>query len=372
MEDKLLQIFLGNSLYTWLYAAVVFAVTYFMLVLARRVAVKRFGAFARRTATKWDDLLVDMVQATRKLALLALATWAAARLLELPLRLEVFLDRALIAVVLLQIGLWGNRGVRFWTSKRFANGTEEDGSRAMTRGLLTFMITFVMWVMILLVMLDNMGFDVTALVASMGIGGVAVALAVQNILGDLFASLSITIDKPFVIGDFVVVDDLSGTVEHVGLKTTRIRSLGGEQLVFSNTDLLKSRIRNYKRMQERRILFTVGVTYDTPADKLEAIPAILQEAVEAQDKVRFDRAHFKSFGAFSLDFEVVYFVLDADYRAYMDVQQRINLALARRFATEAIEFAFPTQTLYVAGLQAAAPQSPHPPARAQPATDPAT
>lgn len=351
MEDKLLQTFNDAHLNDWLGAVTVFVVTLLALMAIRRQAIRRIGNLAKRTATRWDDLLVDLLRATRLLALLAVAIWAAARLVDLPPRLEVFLDRALIVVVLLQIGLWGNRGVRFWMHQRFANGAGEEGSRAMTRGLLTFITTLVMWVLILLVMLDNLGFDVTALVASLGIGGVAVALAVQNILGDLFASLSINLDKPFVIGDFVVVDDLSGTVEHVGLKTTRIRSLSGEQLVFSNADLLKSRIRNYKRMHERRIVFAIGVTYDTPPDTLAAIPAMLQEAVESQDKVRFDRAHFKAFGAFSLDFEVVYFVQDPDYRLYMDVQQAINLAIARRFDAQGIQFAFPTQTLHVAGLE---------------------
>ncbi len=173
----------------------------------------------------------------------------------------------------------------------------------------------------LLLALDNLGVDVTALVAGLGVGGIAVALAVQSILGDLFASLSIVLDKPFVIGDFIIVGDLLGTVENVGIKTTRVRSLSGEQLIFSNADLLNSRIRNYGRMYERRVVFTVGVTYDTPRHKLED---------------------------FSLDFETVYYVQDPAYNLYMDIQQAINLELYQRFADEGIEFAYPTQTLFLA------------------------
>jgi small-conductance mechanosensitive channel len=174
-----------------------------------------------------------------------------------------------------------------------------------------------------------------------------VALAAQNILGDLFASASIVLDKPFVMGDFVIVDDHLGTVERIGLKTTRIRSLSGEQLVFSNNDLLQSRIRNFKRMYERRVVFSIGVTYQTPHDKLAEIPALLRAAVEAREQVRFDRAHFKEYGDFSLNFEIVYYVLSPDFNIYMDIQQAINLEIHREFERRDIEFAYPTQTIFV-------------------------
>jgi small-conductance mechanosensitive channel len=259
-------------------------------------------------------------------------------------------DRLFIGLLILQSGFWANRGMDFWLRLRFApTESDDDGARNMTRSLLSFIGRVVLWSLVALLILDNMGFNVTTLVASLGIGGVAVALAVQNILGDLFASLSIAIDKPFVINDFIIVDDLMGSVEHVGLKTTRIRSLSGEQIIFSNNDLLKSRIRNYKRMQERRVPFTIGVTYDTPLEKLQGIPDLIRQAVEAQGGVRFDRAHFKGFGPSSLDFEAVYHVLDPDYTRYMDAQQGINLQLVRVFTELGIDFAFPTQTLHVSG-----------------------
>jgi len=205
-----------------------------------------------------------------------------------------------------------------------------------------------LWSTLLILALDNFGVNVTALVAGLGVGGIAVALAAQNVLGDLFASISILLDKPFVLGDFVIVGDFMGTVERIGIKTTRLRSLGGEELVFSNSDLLQSRLRNFKRMYERRVLFSVGVVYQTDIATVEKIPGVLRECVETQKDVRFDRAHFKSYGDFALNFEIVYYVQSPDYNRFMDVQQAINLAIGKRFAEDKIEFAYPTQTVFVA------------------------
>jgi len=198
---------------------------------------------------------------------------------------------------------------------------------------------------VLLMALENFGVNITTFITGLGVGGVAVALAVQNILGDLFASLSIVLDKPFVIGDSLAVGEFQGTVEHVGLKTTRLRSLGGEQLIFSNGELTKSRMRNYGRMAERRVVFKIGVTYDTPREKLAQIPAWIKQIITEQPQTRVDRSHFAAYGDFALTFETVYYVLSPDYNTYMDIQQTINLKIHERFEKEGIEFAFPTQTL---------------------------
>ena len=219
-----------------------------------------------------------------------------------------------------------------------------DGVAAMD--ILSFMARVAIWSVILLAALDNLGVNITTMIAGLGVGGIAVALAAQNILGDLFASLSIVLDKPFVVGDFLSIGDFLGSVERVGIKTTRLRSLSGEQLIFSNNDLLASRIRNYGRMLERRVVFSLGVTYQTPAAKLKIIPDMLRAAVESQEAVRFDRAHFQKYGDFALIFEVVYYVLSADYNEYMDIQQAINLKIFEEFDAEDIEFAYPTQTVY--------------------------
>jgi small-conductance mechanosensitive channel len=208
-------------------------------------------------------------------------------------------------------------------------------------------INVAIWAMVLMLTLDNLGIDITALVAGLGIGGIAVALAVQNVLGDLFASLSITLDRPFVVGDFLIVGDFMGSVEYIGIKSTRLRSLGGEQIIISNSDLLSSRVRNYGRMLERRVVFVTSVTYETPIEKVEKIPVLIREIVEAQSNTRFDRCHFAKHAAASLDFETVYYVLTGDYNQYMDIQQAINLRLHRELMTLGIEFAYPTQKLYV-------------------------
>ena len=227
---------------------------------------------------------------------------------------------------------------------------KENAARVTTLRAAGFIAKLVLATIAAILILDNIpGVEITALVASLGITGIAVALAVQNILSDLFASLSIVLDKPFVIGDFIIVDNYMGSVEHIGLKTTRVRSLSGEQLVFSNNDLLKSRVRNYKRMAERRVVFSIGVTYQTPLEKLKQIPATIREIIESQETVRFDRAHFQGYGDFALLFEVVYYVLDPDYNRYMDIQQAINLAIFLLFEEQGIKFAYPTQTLYIGG-----------------------
>jgi len=208
-------------------------------------------------------------------------------------------------------------------------------------------INLLVWVIALAFLLDNLGVEISAIVAGLGIGGIAIALAAQAVLGDLFSYFVIFFDRPFELGDFVIFDDILGTIEHIGIKTTRIRSLGGEQIVVSNSLLTGAKLRNYKRMAERRVVFSFGVTYDTGADKLRAIPELVRRIVESEEQTRFDRAHFKAYGSSSLDFEVVYYVLNPDYAVYMDIQQRINLAMYEGFAEHGIRFAYPTRTVYL-------------------------
>ncbi len=342
----------ANTLQHWMSALLAISIFLMLFYILRRMVLHRLQLLSRTTQTVVDDFFYDVLSATRVLLAGAVSLYIAQLFLVLPAPLERTIDRFVVTLLLLQAGFWAARGLEFWLRHRLSQGeADEQGGREMTRSLLSFLGRMVLWSLVFLLILDNLGLNVSALIASLGIGGIAVALAVQNILGDLFASLSIAIDKPFVIGDFIIVDDLMGTVEHVGLKTSRIRSLGGEQIVFSNNDLLKSRIRNYKRMQQRRVVLAIGVTYDTPKAKLETIPQLMRQAIEAHAKTRFDRAHLKGFGAFSLDFEAVYYVDSADYNLYMDIQQGINLQLIDDFATLGVEFAFPTQTLHLASMQ---------------------
>lgn len=254
-------------------------------------------------------------------------------------------------VAALQIGLWVNRAIALGLTRYFSRHSADglyQGSALAT--LSAWGARVLLWSVVLLAMLSNLGVNVTAFVASLGVGGIAVALAVQNILGDLFASLSIAVDKPFEVGDFIVIGPLAGTVEHVGLKTTRIRSLGGEQIVMANASMISSTIQNYKRLQERRIVFEFGLSYDTPTDAVKQAPAIVEEAITAQQQVRFDRAHLRGFGKEALEFECVYIVRDPGYNLYMDIQQAINFHLLERFNRIGAKFAVPVRAIKVTAL----------------------
>jgi small-conductance mechanosensitive channel len=345
-------VILNNDLAAWVVAICIGTAVCALLVAARGLVVRRLERFAQATATCLDDLAIKVLSGTHPVFMLIMGVYAGAQWLALPQKGGAMLARLAIAVLLLQVARWGDIGVRDWLHHYRSRRSTEDAASTTSTAALGFVARTALWLVIILMILDNFGVNITTLVASLGIGGIAVALALQNILGDLFSSLSIVLDKPFVVGDFIIVDDIVGTVEYVGLKTTRIRSLGGEQVVFSNSDLLKSRIRNYKCMQTRRIVFATAVAREIGKSQLLAIPGILREVVEAQPLARFDRAHFKAYGASSLDFETVYNVQTPDYAAYMDIQQAINVALFERFAQEGIAFAYPTQTVYFANAGA--------------------
>ena len=345
----------GNTVRAWLVALLLMAVVMVVLRLLTSIILRRFSAFAERTETELDDLMADLIARTKLFFLLIISIYFATFALNLPQAATRVIGTVAMLALLIQAAIWASGFISFWLKRQIKRKLEEDAAAATTFSALGFIGKLIVWSAVLLLVLDNLGVDITTLVAGLGVGGIAVALAVQNILGDLFASLSIVLDKPFVIGDFIIVGDLLGTVEKIGLKTTRVRSLYGEQLVFSNNDLLQSRIRNYKRMFERRIVFHFGVTYQTPYEKLTAIPDMVREIVEAQEKARFDRAHFKEYGDFSLNFEVVYYVKVPDYNVYMDIQQALNLDIYKRFEDERIDFAYPTQTIYMQGETATLP-----------------
>lgn len=340
-----------NTSEDWLFALLAVSTWLLIFYLTRTILLRKLTQMAVKTVTLLDDFFVDILSATRILLASAVSLLLLVHFLNFPEKVLDNTHKIVIGLLLLQVGFWAERGLQFWLKGKFSPSSQDSpsdaGSLQMTRSLLTFLGRMALWIVVSLLILSNIGLNVTALLASMGIGGIAIALAVQNILGDLFASLSITIDKPFVIGDLITVGEFSGTVEHVGLKTTRLRSINGEQLIFSNNDLLGSRIRNYKRMQERRILFTVGVAYETPPEKMALIPSLIQHAIESTPDTRFDRAHFKAFGASSMNFEVVYFMTSPDHALYIAAEQAINLALLSDFNREGIEFAFPTQTLHI-------------------------
>lgn len=352
IESVLARSYFNNTVGAWLGAALAAIGVLLFLLILRLIIKRRVQAFAQTTRTEIDDAIVETLQYTRSFFLFALALFAGSRPLTLPARVDAFIHAITVTLSLLQVGIWGHHFIKYAVRGYMRARLADDAASVTSITALGFGGRIVLWSVLLLLALDNLGVNITALIAGLGIGGIAVALAAQNVLGDLFASLSIVMDKPFVLGDTISVGDFTGTVERIGLKTTRLRSISGEQLIFANGDLLQSRIRNFKRMSERRVGFTIGVIYQTPEEKLAQIPQMIKEIIAAQPLTRFDRAHFKSFGDFSLIFEVVYFVLSQDYNVYMDTQQTINLALFRRFAEEGIEFAYPTQTVYTAGAAA--------------------
>ena len=346
--------FYHNSLEAWAIAGTVAVVIGAVLFIARTMLARRLAKVAAKTATTADDAIVDLLRRTRYFFIIAAALAGASLFLELPAR-ALAVGRVLGTIALfLQMAIWGNGLITFWFRNYAERKADTDLSSRTTIAAFSFVARAILWIMLSLLALSRLGYDITTLITGLGVGGIAIALAVQNVLGDLFAALAIVLDKPFVVGDSISVDTMTGTVENVGLKTTRIRSVNGEQLIFSNTDLLKSRIRNFKRMQERRVVLSIGVSYDTPPDTVARIPGMLREAVEEQEQVRFDRSHFMSYGESALGFETVYFVLTADYLTYANANQAVNLAIFRRFTKEKIEFAFPTRTIVVRG---AAPEA---------------
>ena len=340
--DQLDRLYFGNPLSAWLTAAAIAAGVWLVLYAVKVVASRRLAALATRTATEVDDLAVHLVDRTRFYFILAIALRAGSVALVLSDDVGIAIRRITAIAVLLQLARWGNTVIAFWI-KRWSR--QRGGTESATLNAISIMARGAVWIVVALLALVNvLDYDVTALITGLGVGGIAVALAVQNILGDLFAALSIVLDKPFDVGDVIAVDTFVGKVERIGLKTTRVRAIGGEEVIFSNGDLLKSRVRNLSLVSRRQVLFRIGVTYDTPPDVVRRIPTIIREIVEAQERTEFDRAHFVRFADSSLEFEVNYFVSDA-YVAMLDVQQSVNLALLERFNAEGIEFAFPTRTI---------------------------
>lgn len=341
-------VFHHHTTQAWLIAFGVAGGTLAVLMLITRFMAARMEKLSTRTDTGIDDMAVVLMKETKFLFVALISLYAGTLVLpDLPKVERTVVEKAAILALFVQIALWGTSAIKLAVDRYRQRALEQDAGGVTTMSAFGMLGRIAVWVVLLLAILQNFGVQVSALLTGLGIGGIAVALAVQNVLGDILSSLSIVLDKPFVIGDFLIVDNMMGTVEHIGLKTTRVRSLSGEQLVFSNSDLLKSRIRNYKRMQERRVVFSFGVLYQTTPDQLERIPQIVKTAIEAEEKVRFDRCHFAKFGESSLDFETVYYVEVPDYNVYMDIQQRLNLAILRGFSSEGIDFAYPTRTLFM-------------------------
>jgi len=339
-------VYWNNSVKAYLLALGIFMVLVMVVRIVRNLVLRRLKKMAAKTETTLDDFIVKAMEKAIMPLINFGAFYLALHSLELSARAGKILHSAsvvLVAFVAVRLAQTAIRhAVEVQVMKR------EDGRQKLgqVKGIMV-VVSVALWIIGILFLFDNLGYDITAIVTGLGIGGIAIALAAQNILGDLFNYFVIFFDRPFEVGDYIVIDDKRGTVEQIGIKTSRIRSLTGEELVFANSRLTSSCIHNFKRMERRRSAFQVGVTYQTSPEKLREIPEIIRQAVEAQTDVNFDRAHFHSFADSCLIFETVFFVNGAEYNRFMDVQQDINLRIYEAFNQKGIEFAYPTQTVYL-------------------------
>ena len=346
MKEFLKQTYFGNSIEAYLIGLGILIGGIVLIKIFKTIILYRLKKWADKTETTLDDFLIKGIEKSIVPLLYYGALYVGITSLALSDRAKNIIE--IVSLVLLTFFV-----VRFisstlmFTLTYFIKKQERGEEKARQLRGMTVLINIFVWVIGIVFLMDNLGFNISAVVAGLGIGGIAIALAAQAILGDLFSYFVIFFDRPFEVGDFINVGDKVGTVEYTGIKTTRVRALSGEQLVFSNTDLTNSRIHNFKKLQERRILFRLGVVYQTPAAQLKEIPQMVREIIEKHNDVRFDRGHFASYGDFSLNFEFVYFVIGSEYVKYMDTQQSINLQIYNEFEKRGIEFAYPTQTLFL-------------------------
>lgn len=336
-----------NTLRQYFISFVLFLCGIAVLFVFRAVILKHIKVFTKKTKTDIDEFIVGLFEKMALPLLYYFVFYLATRRLTISADIDKIMRICGIVFVTIQairliIAIAG-----YATEKYLARQNRDNKITSQNFKTLLTVLKIILWGVGVVFLLDNLGFKISAVLAGLGIGGVAVALAAQTILGDLFSYFAIFFDKPFEAGDFIVIGDFLGTIEHIGIKTTRIRSLGGEQIVFSNSDLTGSRVRNYKRMDKRRVVFHIGVTYQTKLEQLKEIPSVIKNVIQNVDFTVFDRAHFFSFADSSLVFEVVYYVLSQDYNKYMDIQQEINFSIKEELERRSIEFAYPTQTLYI-------------------------
>ncbi|WP_343631731.1 mechanosensitive ion channel family protein [Fluviicola sp.] len=351
MEKFLQHTFWGNTVYSWLFALGIVIVSVLGIRLFRYVVLKRLKTWSASTSATWDDLLVIGIERLIVPILYVGFLYFAISTLQLSPKadkvIHIIYMAALTFCVLRLISAVFRRLLMTVTRRRSG---EESGEQSVS-GLM-IVLNVVIWILGIIFLIDNLGYSVTTLITGLGIGGIAVALAAQTILGDLFSYFSIFFDKPFEIGDSITIGDQSGTVEKIGIKTTRIRTLSGDQLVCSNSDLTNSRVNNFKRLETRRIVFTLRVVYNTPSEVLEEIPGLVKNIIDKQPQVEYGRGHLAALGDWSINFEFVYNVLSPDYGVYMDVQHAIYMEIIKVFKERSISFAFPTQPFLTGDAEA--------------------
>ena len=344
MEDVLKHSYWGNTVGDYLISAAFIVIGFLVLRGIKNFVLTRLKKLVNKTESNLDDIALQVVEKFGIPILRVLVIYWAIELLVLSPKVEKWLNIAYGVVTLYFIVSFLLTLVRRLLEAQVMK-LENGETKLKQIGGIMVVLKILVWSIGLLALFSNLGYDVTTVLTGLGIGGIAIALAAQNILGDLFNYFVIFFDRPFEVGDFITVDDKKGTVEYIGIKTTRIRSITGEQLIISNSNLTSSRIHNFKRLESRRVVFSIGVVYGLPLEKLKMIPGIIKQIVEKSELVRFDRVHFNRYGDFSLDYEVVFFVDTPDYNTYMDILQQINFDIYEKFESEKIDFAFPAQTL---------------------------
>lgn len=355
MPELATLVIFKNSLLDWAMALGIAAAAFVLLLAVRRTVRAHHKRMLATNETELLEIPLQVLSRTTLLSMLVVALYIGSQWLLTGPAANRVLGSAVTIALFWQAGIWMMTAVSIWLERKRQRTLATDRAAVGSLGIIRFVVSVAIWAMVLLLTLDNLGIDITALIAGLGIGGIAVALAVQNVLGDLFASLSITLDRPFVVGDFLIVDDFLGSVEYIGIKSTRLRSLSGEQIIMSNSDLLGSRVRNYGRMNERRVVFPTRIPYETPLEQLEQIPGLIRQIIESMQGTRFDRSHLASHGLGSIDYETVYYVLSPDYNRYMDIQQAINVRLHRELAQRGVKFAYQTQRMIVVPQDAPKP-----------------
>ncbi len=337
-----------NPSFVYLKALALFVGMLFAFSIFRNIVLRRLEIWADKTKSNLDEEIVRIFRDTPSILYILVALYIGIQPINPPKNLELGGKTLLIVLLFYWATKVASHLIEYLLRIQAKRRGRKDWERNTAYYSLALFSKILLWIMGTLLIFSNLGINISALSASLGIGGIAIALASQHILGDLFSSFSIYFDRPFEIGDFIVTGGHAGTVKRIGLKTTRIQALQGEEIVISNQELTSTRIQNFKRMDRRRIAFPFGVAYETPNEKLKNIPTLVEAIVKRQKLADLDRAHFKAFGASSLDFEVVYFINSQDYNQYMDCQQAINLGIKEAFEKEGIAFAYPTQTVHIA------------------------
>jgi small-conductance mechanosensitive channel len=349
--EQMKQIVFGNTLSQWAIAMLVLVLVAIGFEITKKLILRRIAKSEKLQSKGFDQLIRNLLEDTRRYFVFVIALYLGTLTLSLPEFLANAIRNLVIAIILLQAGFWGMSLIDYFVNQRVHARPDKEHEVATAMNAVRLVAKITLWVVVGLLILENLtGIQVGTLLATLGIGGIAIALAVQGILGDLFASVSISLDRPFAIGDNISIDGMSGTVEEIGLKSTRIRSVSGEQLIISNSDLLSSRLRNFRRMDRRRVLFTLSVTYQTPSEKLAEIPEMLQKIILTHEYTTFDHATFQSFGDSALIFEVVYFYETPDNDVYIQTHHAINLEILKKFEAEGIKLAHPTRTIFMEHL----------------------